>query len=94
MRENKIKEVEGPFADLAEASEKQLKKGVMKLQFVDLRQNKLSAINLSKAVAFLRETVVLMWSNPFQDGAGEQEGDAPQVKETDLEYYDPSSLFR
>lgn len=39
----------------------------MKLQFVDLRQNKLTAINLQKAVAFLRETVVLMWNNPFKD---------------------------
>lgn len=52
----------------------------------------MTAINLQKAVAFLRETVVLMWNNPFKDD--EPEGDTIVVKETDLEYYDPSSLFR
>lgn len=41
VRDNKIKQVVGPFKDLEEASEKQLKKGLMKLQLLDIRQNKL-----------------------------------------------------
>jgi hypothetical protein len=31
LKDNKIKEIEGPFSDLEAASEKQIKKGIMKL---------------------------------------------------------------
>jgi hypothetical protein len=67
VRDNKIKTVEGPFADLKDCNEKQLRKGVMKLQLLDLRNNKLSRVCLDKAFQFLSETVVLMWNNPFED---------------------------
>jgi len=37
-----VKQIEGPFSDLEEATEKQIKKGVMKLQLLDIRDNKLT----------------------------------------------------
>ena len=49
MRDNRIKEVAGPFNDLAEATEKQLKKTTMRLTLFDVRKNKLSSFRLSKA---------------------------------------------
>ena len=67
VKDNKIKQIKGPFADLADATEKQIKKSIMKLIFLDIRSNKLTSIVQSEAVNFLRETVVLMWSNPFED---------------------------
>lgn len=65
-RENKIKKIEGPYQDLTECTEKQLRKGVMKLKLLDVRQNKLAQVVQTQAVNFLRETVVLMWANPFE----------------------------
>ena len=44
VRENQIKLVEGPYGDLEDASEKQLRKGVMKLQVLDIRSNLLTSI--------------------------------------------------
>jgi hypothetical protein len=38
----------------------------MKLQFLDLRDNKLFDYRLIDASIFLKETVVLMWDNPFK----------------------------
>lgn len=55
----------------------------MKLQLLDVRGNKLSKIFLNQAINFLKDTVVLMWDNPFTC-----------TKDIDLEYYDPGSLFR
>ena len=48
--DNKIEKVEGPYGDLEDASEKQLKKGVMKLQLLDVRKNKLTSIIQKQAV--------------------------------------------
>jgi len=83
VKDNKISNVEGPFADLEEATDKQLKKGIMKLHLLDLRGNHLTKIFLSQAINFLKDTVVLMWGNPFTCG-----------KDIDLEFFDPGSLFR
>lgn len=66
-KDNKIEKVEGPYGDLEDASEKQLQKGVMKLQVLDLRVNRLTSIIQTNAVNFLKETVVLMWKNPLID---------------------------
>ena len=44
VRDNKIASIEGPFSDLEEASEKQIKKGLMKLQVLDIRKNRLTNI--------------------------------------------------
>lgn len=49
VRDNRIKEVTGPFNDLTEATEKQLKKTTMRLVLLDVRKNKLSSFRLSKA---------------------------------------------
>ena len=64
--DNRIEKIEGPFGDLEDASEKQLKKGVMKLQLLDVRRNRLTNIIQKQAVQFLKETVVLMWENPLE----------------------------
>ncbi len=66
VRDNKIKKIEGPFGDLEEATEKQIRKGIMRLRLLDIRNNRLSQINQSQAKNFLQETVVLMWGNPFE----------------------------
>ena len=42
VRDNKIKKIEGPFGDLQEATEKQIRKGVMKLRLLDIRGNRLT----------------------------------------------------
>lgn len=55
----------------------------MKLHFLDIRGNRLTKIFLSEAINFLKDTVVLMWDNPFNCD-----------KDIDLEFYDPGSLFR
>lgn len=44
VRDNKIKQIDGPFSDLEEATEKQLRKGVMRLQLLDIRNNRLTSI--------------------------------------------------
>lgn len=44
VRENKIKKIEGPFSDLEDCTEKQLRKGVMKLKLLDIRGNKLVSV--------------------------------------------------
>ena len=94
VRNNKIKSVEGPFSDLTEASEKQLKKEIMKLQVLDIRDNGLGKIHLEEAHEFLRDTVVLMWGNPFT--AHQKEGEQESLQESAIskEYYFPSSIFR
>mmetsp|Transcript_38298 Transcript_38298/g.50230 ORF Transcript_38298/g.50230 Transcript_38298/m.50230 type:complete len:144 (+) Transcript_38298:1156-1587(+) len=66
-RENKVTEIEGPFSDLEDASEKQIKKNLMKLQILDIRANKLTRLIQTKAVNFLRDTIVVMWANPIED---------------------------
>jgi len=65
-RENRIDEIEGPFNDLEDASEKQIKKGLMKLQILDVRNNKLTSLIQTKAVNFLKDTIFFMWNNPLQ----------------------------
>ena len=65
VRDNKIKQIKGPFNDLQEATEKQLRKNVMRLQMLDIRGNKLTQLVQENAIYFLMETVVLMWQNPF-----------------------------
>ena len=66
VRDNKIKQIQGPFSDLEEATEKQLRKGVMNLHLLDIRGNKLTTLVHKDAVNFLKDTVVLMWGNPFE----------------------------
>ena len=44
VRDNKIKKIEGPFGDLEEATEKQIRKGIMRLRLLDIRNNRLSQI--------------------------------------------------
>ena len=39
----------------------------MKLQVLDIRKNKLTDIIQKNAVNFLKETIVIMWNNPFKD---------------------------
>ena len=53
VRDNKIKKIEGPFGDLEEATEKQIRKGIMRLRLLDIRNNRLSQINQSQAKNFL-----------------------------------------
>lgn len=43
-RGNKIKQLEGPYGDMEDASEKQLRKGLMKLQVLDVRGNLLTKL--------------------------------------------------
>jgi hypothetical protein len=66
--ENSIEKVEGPFGDLDDATEKQ-RKNVMKLQLLDVRHNKLTSLIQQDAVAFLKETIVLLWDNPLDKAA-------------------------
>ncbi len=83
VRKNKIREIEGPFQDLEDLDEKQAKKGIMKLKLLDIRENNLTTIFQSKAMNFIKETVVLMWDNPFE------------AKGTlCFEFFNPASLFR
>ena len=84
LRKNRIKFVEGPFGDLEDAEEKQKKKDIMKLKVLDLRENKLGEIFLANAQNFLRETVILMWDNPFENCKGQ----------IGKELRDPSYMFR
>ena len=65
-RDNKITEIEGPFGDLEDASEKQRKKAIMKLQILDVRNNELTTLIQPNAVNFLKDTIVFMWNNPFE----------------------------
>lgn len=37
VRDNKIKKIEGPFSDLEDATEKQIRKGIMRLRLLDIR---------------------------------------------------------
>ena len=67
VRDNKISEVIGPYCDLEDATEKQIKKDIMKLQILDIRDNRLTQIIQTKAVNFLKDTIVFMWSNPLED---------------------------
>ena len=39
----------------------------MKLQVLDIRKNRLTNIIQKNAVNFLKDTIVIMWNNPFQD---------------------------
>lgn len=86
FRKNRVVTVEGPFGDLEDLDEKQRRKQlVMRLRVLDLRENKLQSIFLIDAASFLRETVVLMWDNPFNiDSSGSFA----------KEYNDPQHLFR
>lgn len=81
-RDNKITEIEGPFGDLEDASEKQIKKGVMKLQVLDVRDNRLTKIVQSKAANFLKDTVVVMWNNPFEDSIRDEITQPRHIKTT------------
>ena len=58
---------------------------VMKLSLLDLRENKIQSFHLQDAAAFLRETVVLLWDNPFN-------GESPATFAK--EFNDPQHLFR
>ena len=69
--------------DLDDMDEKAQKKGIMRLQLLDLRENKISKVFQKEAIVFLRETVILLWDNPLEDGA-----------QLALERYDPSCFFR
>ena len=65
-RDNRIGQIEAPFSDLEDASEKQIKKSLMKLQVLDVRGNRLTELIQGRAVNFLKDTIVLMWGNPFE----------------------------
>ena len=84
-RKNKFRTVEGPHSDLEDLDERTAKKGaVMKLSLLDIRENKIQNIFLKDALTFLRDTVVIMWDNPFEESK----------QQMAREYYDPSYLFR
>ena len=86
FRKNRVVQITGPFGDLEELDEKQRKKQtVMRLKLLDLRENKVNSIFQREAVAFLKETIVLMWNNPFN---------ADQPNTQGREYQDPACLFR
>ena len=38
----------------------------MKLQILDIRNNKLTEMIQAKAVNFLKDTIVFMWNNPLE----------------------------
>ena len=66
--------------------EKQMAKQlIMRLKLLDLRDNRLQSIFLKDAVNFLRETVVLMWDNPFTED---------QFQIASDEFRSPAHLFR
>jgi len=68
FRKNRVVSVTGPFGDLEDLDEKQKRKQlVMQLRVLDIRENRVANIFQKEAAAFLRETVVLMWDNPFND---------------------------
>ena len=68
FRKNRVVTVEGPACDMDDQDEKQrTKQLIMRLKLLDLRDNRLQSIFLKDAVNFLRETVVLMWDNPFTE---------------------------
>lgn len=86
MNKNRVVTVQGPYCDLEDLDEKQVKKQlVMRLKVLDLRENRISQIFLKDAVTFLRETVVLLWGNPFP---------AETLSEIQKEYDDPACMFR
>ncbi len=82
FRKNRVVKVVGPEGDLADADEKMRSK-IMSLRILDLRENKLESIYMNEAANFLRETVILMWDNPFQDS-----------QRATVEHCDPAHLFR
>lgn len=57
----------------------------MRLKVLDLRENRITDIFQKEATAFLKETVVFLWDNPFSPEA---------LKEISREYNDPMHLFR
>jgi hypothetical protein len=57
----------------------------MQLRVLDLRENRLQSIHLSNGAAFLRNTIVLMWDNPFDQ-------DPPGF--IAKEFMDPAHFFR
>jgi hypothetical protein len=88
FRKNRVLTVQGPFADLEDLDEKQQRKQlVMRLRVLDLRENKLTNVLLKDAATFLKETVVLMWDNPFASTPEE-------VRHIAREFNDPGHLFR
>ena len=87
FRKNRVVSVTGPFGDLEDLDEKQKRKQlVMQLRVLDIRENRVASIFQKEAAAFLRETVVLMWDNPFND----PDSQALIARE----YQDPMHLFR
>ena len=44
----------------------------MRLQILDVRKNRLSDIIHKNAVNFLKETIVIMWDNPFESDVKEE----------------------
>ncbi len=78
--------VTGPFCDLEDLDEKQKRKQlVMRLKILDLRDNRVTDIFQKEACAFLQETVVFLWDNPFSEEA---------LRLISKEYNDPMHLFR
>ena len=67
LPKNKISKIEGPFKDLREATELQLKREVMKLKLLDVRENEFRSLNrfLEQSAKFLKETVILAWDNKY-----------------------------
>jgi hypothetical protein len=67
LSNNHISQIKGPYKDLKEATELQLKREIMTLSILDLRENDIKSVLAIYDYArhFLRETVVLAWDNRF-----------------------------
>ena len=64
MNKNQISKVVLPFDDLKQASQLQLRREIMDLQILDLRENQIGSIKqLNK---YFKDTVVMLWDNSLR----------------------------
>lgn len=64
MNKNQISKVVLPFDDLKQASQLQLRREIMELQILDLRENQIGSIKqLNK---YFKDTVVMLWDNSLR----------------------------
>jgi len=64
VNKNQISKVVLPFDDLKQASQLQLRREIMDLQILDLRENQIGSIKqLNK---YFKDTVVMLWDNSLR----------------------------
>jgi hypothetical protein len=64
VNKNQISKVVLPFDDLKQASQLQLRREIMELQILDLRENQIASFKqLNK---YFKDTVVMLWDNSLR----------------------------